>query len=75
MRLNEIKADGLLKAFSLNTFFFLNTFCIGTASALAQTANKGIVRYFQEIPKNKKADSSLSHNYFTPFVYNLRFVR
>jgi len=56
MQLNEIKADGLLKAFSLNTFFFFfNTFCIGTASALAQTANKGIVRYFQEIPKNKKA--------------------
>ena len=74
MQLSEIKADGLLKAFYL-LFFFFNTVCIGTASALAQIANKGMVRYFQEIPKNKKADSSVSHNCFTPFVYNLRFVR
>ena len=61
-QLKEIKADILLKAFCLNTF------CIGTVSSLAQIAEKGIMRYFQEIPKSKKADSSVSHSYFTPFV-------
>lgn len=43
-------------------------------SALDQIGEQDIMRYFQEIPKSKKTDSSVGHSYFTPFGYNLRFV-
>lgn len=68
-QLNEIKADILWKVFSLNTS------CIRAASASAHISEKGITRYFQKIIKSKMADSSVSCSYFTPFVYNLKFVR
>lgn len=51
-----------MKAFPVSAFY------IGAAAALDQIAEQRIMRYFQEIPKNEKVDSSVSHCYFTAFV-------
>lgn len=61
-QLSETKADVLPKAFPVSAF------SIGAAATLDQIAEQRIMRYFQEIPKNEKVDSSVSHCYFTAFV-------